>query len=303
MGLDQKDIDGLRQRAGKRVFGRGKEYYDQGAVAFRDVSEGAARAVVRGSFPYVVDLSLEENGVHGVCTCPYSEGRFVCKHVVAAALAWQRDPPPRSDTRLVAGYLDGLSREALQELLWKAAERDDRLFSDLALAAISAAASNEDVAIALARLADDALDAIYDGRRGSEDLFLRVLSGMEEALGRGMAAEVAECAFRAARRIAEEGEFPRDEYSEAFDDDDGDDGISETYLVRALSMHARACEALSRSAEEVARLAFPVAAGGVGGKWGPRFEAYLDVFGKPLAAEWAELAQRKAGPDEKRAVV
>lgn len=296
MGLDQKDIDRLRQLAGKRVFGRGKEYHDREAVAFRDVSKGAARAVVRGSVPYIVDLSFGEDGVNGVCTCPYSKGRFVCKHVVAAALAWQRDPPPRSDTMLVAGYLDGLSREALQELLWKAADRDARLFSDLAIEAITTAASNEDVALALARLTDDALDAIYDGRRGAEDLFLRVLSGMEEVLGRGMAAEVAECAWRAAGRIAEEGEFPRDADAGGFDEGDGDDGISEAYLVRALSMHARACEALGRSAEEVARLAFPVAAGGDGGKWGQRFEAYLHVFGKPLAAEWAELALRQAGP-------
>lgn len=291
--MDKADLEALRANVGNRLFRRGKEYWESGAVSFRDVSGEAVRAVVRGSRPYVVDLVRGGDGLRGVCTCPYSEGEIVCKHVVAVAFAWAQDPSPRADTMLLAGHLDAMPREALVDLVWKTAANDPGLFRSMLLEATSTARNRDEVMLGLSRLADDALDAAYDGNEDAPGLLDRLIGRLRAETNGGMASDVMACTWRMASRIDGEGEFPGSD-DHAIDDEE-DDGIAEAFLVRILSVHAEACGGMGLHAEIVAREVYPLCSRSPAGRWGPRFEAYVAVFGKAFAAEWADLA--KAVPD------
>ncbi len=78
----------LRMFAGSSTFQRGLEYYRLGRVSIESADEIEVRCLVRGTQTYWVDLWLHQEGELGsMCTCPYAEGGWFCKHMVAAGLA------------------------------------------------------------------------------------------------------------------------------------------------------------------------------------------------------------------------
>ena len=72
----------------RKVKGRGKEYFDRGAVRILFADQEFVSAQVSGSRDYDVDLEKEREGLVYSCDCPYFEDRLeVCKHIWATFLA------------------------------------------------------------------------------------------------------------------------------------------------------------------------------------------------------------------------
>lgn len=78
------------------ILSRGQDYYRQGYVESVDYDNGLVTVEVSGSEvdPYLVEINFDEYGEVEAweCDCPYEWGP-VCKHVVAALLAVQAEPP------------------------------------------------------------------------------------------------------------------------------------------------------------------------------------------------------------------
>ncbi|RCR71459.1 SWIM zinc finger family protein [Larkinella punicea] len=78
----------LRQLAGSTVFGRGEDYYRQGAVKKLKQRGNTFEAIVYGSDRYNVSLTLRGKEFDVECDCPYGyEYEGICKHCVALGLA------------------------------------------------------------------------------------------------------------------------------------------------------------------------------------------------------------------------
>jgi uncharacterized Zn finger protein len=84
----------VRALATAKVFERGKDYYDEGAI-FATTREGMElRGECQGSDsePYVVRVTLNQTGVaDSDCDCPY-EYEGLCKHTVALLLVYIHQP-------------------------------------------------------------------------------------------------------------------------------------------------------------------------------------------------------------------
>ncbi|NUT31798.1 MAG: hypothetical protein HOV79_01865 [Hamadaea sp.] len=128
----------LRDLAGDASFDRGLEYVD--AVGdVRQLPDGVV-ASVDGSDRYRVRLR-QRDGLDGDCSCPYGQEGNFCKHCVAVGLRLLkrgRDgaaiPAQRREVD-VRGYLEGLERSALVELVWAHAQEDAALYERITLAA------------------------------------------------------------------------------------------------------------------------------------------------------------------------
>lgn len=83
------DDGALRHAAGNTVFERGQTYWRGGAVDTLRADARDARAGVRGSEPYEVQLRLDGGLLLGTCSCPHAAAGAFCKHQVAVALAWR----------------------------------------------------------------------------------------------------------------------------------------------------------------------------------------------------------------------
>jgi uncharacterized Zn finger protein len=106
-------------------FRRGQEYYQQGAVASLILRGQELRAEVAGSqfAPYGVRVVFDEAGIFDAkCSCPYEWGGL-CKHIVAALLAYSHEPESVRELPELEEALSGLGREELKDLMLKLAER------------------------------------------------------------------------------------------------------------------------------------------------------------------------------------
>jgi Superfamily II DNA/RNA helicases, SNF2 family len=79
----------------------GCEYYDEGRVTLRTVGAAQAHAIVKGSYVYDVEVSIEPDTrrVRPACNCPVAQ-RGPCKHMFATLLALEAraaglEPAPR----------------------------------------------------------------------------------------------------------------------------------------------------------------------------------------------------------------
>jgi hypothetical protein len=70
-----------------RIFWRGEDLYNEGAVNKIDISDGLITAEVMGTYPYKVQAEYLDDNFLFSCTCPY-EG--FCKHCIALGL-WMVD--------------------------------------------------------------------------------------------------------------------------------------------------------------------------------------------------------------------
>ena len=72
--------------AGRTIFARGAEYFEQGQVTLARDGGGNATFKVEGTQTYSTELYFEDVGLHVDCTCPHAQDGHFCKHMVAAAL-------------------------------------------------------------------------------------------------------------------------------------------------------------------------------------------------------------------------
>lgn len=91
----------LLRRATQKVWRRGIEIQDQ--VTIIDIKAKTFAAIVKGTQDYAVKLVMKRTNVDTSCTCPF-RGPGICKHIVAAALVWDREdkgvsPPEEIDIK------------------------------------------------------------------------------------------------------------------------------------------------------------------------------------------------------------
>ena len=103
--------DDLGMRAGHRIVGRGRSYWNQGRVSDLAITtDGTLIATVRGSNIYVTRVDMNRKGLpESLCTCPYE---YNCKHGVAVVLK----------------YLE----KVLKDIPYPKAKKDNKRFSLLA---------------------------------------------------------------------------------------------------------------------------------------------------------------------------
>lgn len=130
------DEANLRRLAGDRSFDRGVHYAEAGAVARLTRDESSVAASVQGTHRYRVELSVEDGGLRGLCSCPMGAGGAFCKHCVATGLAAVEageDAPTPISIDDVRAHLNSLKKKELVELLIEEAREDERLLDRLCL--------------------------------------------------------------------------------------------------------------------------------------------------------------------------
>lgn len=150
----------VQSLADTKTFARGRAYFHDGAVSRLEEHEDVVRASVRGTRRYRVELAVDgDNGIAYDCNCPVGDGGIFCKHAVAVALSWlensgevvfhaeevaQTKPRKKRKTHedVIHEYMATLGKDALQELLLEAVERDLTLRDKLLFAARAAQASD-----------------------------------------------------------------------------------------------------------------------------------------------------------------
>ncbi|MEQ1813559.1 MAG: DUF6880 family protein, partial [Candidatus Nitrotoga sp.] len=158
MLADHLSLTVLKKLAGATVFARGESYFNSAAVSRMKVADDVLSARVAGSYPYVVKLWEEDDGIEYECSCPHGEEGNFCKHCVAVGLAWlaesqtelaeigaagsaksirQKKNNPWQDITDFVGLQDAAT---LAVWLLEAAKRDDVLYESLLLKARHAAA-------------------------------------------------------------------------------------------------------------------------------------------------------------------
>ncbi len=116
------DIDAeIARNTTDKVFQRGQDYYEQGAVLSVVRRGGLLQAEVEGSEdePYLVSVTVGSDAVKGAyCTCPYmEEWDGWCKHIVAALLFCRENPGEVEERPALTALLDGLDRKQPQALV------------------------------------------------------------------------------------------------------------------------------------------------------------------------------------------
>jgi uncharacterized Zn finger protein len=115
----------IQRSSSPESFRRGQEYYRRGAVASLILRGQELRAEVAGSqfAPYGVRVDFDDAGIiDATCSCPYDWGGL-CKHIVAALLAYSHEPESVRELPELEEALSGLGREELKDLVLKLAER------------------------------------------------------------------------------------------------------------------------------------------------------------------------------------
>jgi uncharacterized Zn finger protein len=138
--LKLKDIteDDIYALVGHTLAGRGFDYYESGRVLNLKVRNGKIIAEVAGNYEpsYTVKIWCDEDGVDGNCTCAYSQGIDVCKHVAAVLFEWVYNRAAQMEGSAVEEAklrqdLGCLSKEDLISLLIEAIEENDSLYQKI----------------------------------------------------------------------------------------------------------------------------------------------------------------------------
>ncbi len=278
-------IDAIRQRAGDKVFARGEAYFQDGQVEILDVTPARVLARVSGNEDYRTILTGKGTAFGGECSCPAYEQSGFCKHMVAVALAAihaapQRDGSPLEDIRK---YLLTKDAGALVGLILDLAERDDVLFRQLEMEAVTA---SDDDKTALSRLRKALTAATRTGgfvhyREAGE-----WASGVEAALDH-VAALVPAGRAAIARPLAEHALARIEAAIENIDDSDG---YCSELLAQARDIHLAACRAAPPEPVQFARDLFAREMADDWGAFTGAFELYADVLGEAGRAEYRRLA-------------
>lgn len=157
---DALTLAAVQSLADAKSFARGKAYFHDGVVSRLEERDGAVHASVRGTHRYRVELAVDENGELAYdCNCPVGDDGVFCKHAVAVALCWLENSgeevfhaeeaapgKPRKKRKtyeeVIREYVATLDKDALQDWLLEAIERDLKLRDKLLFAARAAGASD-----------------------------------------------------------------------------------------------------------------------------------------------------------------
>ncbi|MCE2508462.1 MAG: SWIM zinc finger family protein [Nitrosopumilaceae archaeon] len=74
----------VRQQCTRGIYGQGSKYYKGNRIASVRLNGSTAEAKTSGAQKYDILLSLDDEAV--ICTCPYGQYGWFCKHMVAAML-------------------------------------------------------------------------------------------------------------------------------------------------------------------------------------------------------------------------
>ena len=126
-------FDLVRDLTDAKTWQRGVAYFNEGRVLSTEYRGGWVHGKVAGSHRYRCKLRGSDAGLDFDCTCPVGCDGTLCKHVVAAALAYLNGPeesPEDSSTGQttladVQRYLEGLGADALIELVMDHLDQDD----------------------------------------------------------------------------------------------------------------------------------------------------------------------------------
>ncbi|MEA3115040.1 MAG: hypothetical protein QOG58_4839, partial [Caballeronia sp.] len=149
----------VQSLADAKTFARGKAYLHDGVVSRLEERDDAVCATVHGTRRYRVELAVEDGELAYDCNCPVGDEGVFCKHSVAVALSWLENSgeevfhaeeaapgKPRKKRKtyeeLIREYVATLDKDALQELLLDAVERDLTLRDKLLFAARAAGAAD-----------------------------------------------------------------------------------------------------------------------------------------------------------------
>jgi uncharacterized Zn finger protein len=125
----------IRALATNKVFERGREYYNEGAVSATTREGMELRGQCQGSDPepYVVRVTLDKKGVADTdCDCPY-EYEGVCKHTVALLLAYVYEPQNFQVAASTTSELADRSKEELIALINQLTGKDPKLKAVVAI--------------------------------------------------------------------------------------------------------------------------------------------------------------------------
>jgi len=275
--------------ADRRSFERGLLYAANGRVGKRTVTASTVKAKVRGSSSYQVRLSLDDDDEPAYdCSCPVGqEGRF-CKHAVAVALVVTdtvTDPEQQIEAVIdVRGYLEGLERLELVDLLVERAAEDDLFDARLRMEAARATAGSPQLGVFRHAIDEAFMVGDYVGYREMYDYATNissVLDSLQDLLDDGHAEAVIALSEHAVDRAEDAVGY--------VDDSDGwMSGIAE----RLQELHLAACAAVKPDPVALARTLFDrerhsgdleVFYGAAG--------AYEEVLGAEGLAEYGRLAQ------------
>lgn len=144
--LDEQLIEDL---AGSAAYFRGVAYLRDGRVGSVTLLNDRAKATVRGTMPYAVELWFDDNGLHWECSCPAAEDGSFCKHCTAVALSLVRNSAQpgttesgesesaassarrgrdaRPDAEMLAEFVGSLETDRLAGIVLEQCQRDWRL--------------------------------------------------------------------------------------------------------------------------------------------------------------------------------
>lgn len=110
----------VRHWVGDKVFGRGRDYHEGGAILSPRKTGLILKAGCLGQSEDNYDIRVictPKMIKEAVCTCPFEDGVGHCKHVAALLLTWISDPERFVEIEPLEKLLEGLSDQDLKRLL------------------------------------------------------------------------------------------------------------------------------------------------------------------------------------------
>jgi len=255
--------DKLLELADERSYARGEAYFEDGRVQSLAENLNVVTGRVQGTETYQVKLWVEDGQLASSCSCRWAaEGNF-CKHCVAVGLAWlEQDSEtnggepkagktpvrPRITPDDVRAMLKSERKDYLVEMIMNQATADNALAERLVMKAARRGQGGPDIATYRRVLTDAFRTGGFVDWRGVSDYAQRIhqaLSGIEELLREGCAAQVIELAELGLRQCERAlGEV---------DDSDGEvGGIRD----RLQELHLTACRTAKPEPKALARKLF-----------------------------------------------
>lgn len=122
----------IRHNANAKSFQRGEACYRMGSVLAVTQRGNKIQAEVEGSEeePYRVTIGFNNDELTAICTCPYDYDGW-CKHIVATALIYTRQPDTIEKRPSLAQLLDRLDHVQTQRLVQELVEEHPELIDEI----------------------------------------------------------------------------------------------------------------------------------------------------------------------------
>jgi uncharacterized Zn finger protein len=282
------DVSALKASAGSSVFARGAAYQREGRAQILAAGPDQILAVVAGTENYRVELTGRDGELGGQCTCGAFQDVGLCKHMVAAALAFnERNRGERAGANPLAHIREHLrdkGLDALVELVMGLAERDPALLHRLDVAAASIKADETVLRRKLIAAIDQAArirgDAEHARAAGWASRIDDTLDAIEALLSSPRATLAIELAEHAIRRI-----------EETLNEIDDWSGFCSERLDRAAAIHAAAVQKTKPEPVGLARKLFQFEMESKTIAFRGAAEVYADALGEQGLAEFQRLAR------------